>query len=132
MAMRVRIVCPDHGVYDGEAAFVAIPSTDGQFGVMAHHASEICTIEDGYVRVADTDLNTIDHIFAVTEGYAQVADDDVIILVERAADLAQVDAEALQAEIAGFEDQLRNLSADDAYRAYLYNEIAWRKLQLAQ
>ena len=84
--MRIRIVCPVSCAYEGDAAFVSIPSTDGEFGV----------------------------------------------LPERACDLATVDADKLKADIQGFEEKLGNLSEDDARRAYLYNEIAWCKLKLAQ
>ena len=132
MAMQLRIVCPEECVFQGEVAYIGVPSTDGQFGILPHHASEICTIENGIVRVSDHKMGTVDHRIAVSEGYVQVANDEVIILVERACDLADVDVEATREKLAGFEDQLRNLSADDAHRAYLYNEIAWCKLLLAQ
>ena len=102
--MRIRIVCPVSCAYEGDAAFVSIPSTDGEFGVLPAHSSEICTIDRGYVRVS----------------------------AERACDLATVDADKLKADIQGFEEKLGNLSEDDARRAYLYNEIAWCKLKLAQ
>lgn len=130
--MLIRIVCPESCAYEGEAAFVSIPSTDGEFGVLTGHASEICTIEAGYVKVCDHAMGTTDHTFAVSGGYAQVADDVVIILAERASDLSTVDADNVKAQIQGFEDQLSNLSEDDARRAYLYNEIAWCKLLLAK
>ena len=116
--MRIRIVCPVSCAYEGDAAFVSIPSTDGEFG--------------GYVRVSDKAMGTVDHTFAVAGGYAQVADDVVTVLAERACDLATVDADKLKADIQGFEEKLGNLSEDDARRAYLYNEIAWCKLKLAQ
>ena len=129
--MLIRIVCPESCAYEGEAAYVSIPSTDGEFGVLPHHASEICTIETGYVKVCDNAMGTTDHTFAVTGGYAQVADDVIIVLADKAEDLADVDPQKVQAEIQGFEDKLSNLSEDDARRAYLYNEIAWCKLKLA-
>ena len=130
--MQIRIVCPESCAYEGEAAYISIPSTDGEFGVLPRHASEICTIEAGYVKVCDKAMGTCDHTFAVSGGYAQVADDVVIVLAERAADMATVDADEVQAKLKGFEDQLGNLSEDDARRAYLYNEIAWCKLKLAK
>ena len=109
-----------------------MPSTDGECGILPKHANEICTITDGYVRVCDKEMGTVDHTFAVGGGYAQIADDTVIVLAERACDLADVDAEKVKVELQGFEDNLRNLSEDDARRAYLYNEIAWCKLLLAK
>ena len=71
--MRIRIVCPVSCAYEGDAAFVSIPSTDGEFGVLPAHSSEICTIDRGYVRVSDKAMGTVDHTFAVAGGYAQVA-----------------------------------------------------------
>lgn len=130
--MLIRIVCPEHCAYEGEAAFAVVPSTDGECGILPKHASEICTITDGYVRVSDKDMGTVDHTFAVGGGYAQIADDTVIVLAERACDLADVDTEKVKVELQGFEDNLRNLSEGDARRAYLYNEIAWCKLLLAK
>ncbi len=132
MAMQLRIVCPEECVFDGPVAYVAVPSTDGDFGILSKHASEICTIEHGYIRVSDQHIGTVDHVIAVTEGYVQVANDQIIVLAERAVDMENVDKDEVRARQAGFEDGLRNLSEDDARRAYLYNEIAWCKLLLAR
>ena len=94
--MRIRIVCPVSCAYEGDAAFVSIPSTDGEFGVLPAHSSEICTIDRGYVRVSDKAMGTVDHTFAVAGGYAQVADDVVTVLAARACYLATVDADMLK------------------------------------
>ena len=130
--MHIRIVCPEHNAYEGEAAFVALPSTDGELGVLPRHASEICTIESGYVRVCDAQMGEVSRTFAVDGGYAQIADDEVIVLAERAESMADVDRDEVQVKLQGFEEQLSNLSQDDARRAYLYNEIEWCRLLLQQ
>lgn len=126
--MHVRIVCPEHYAYEGEAAFVALPSADGELGVAPHHASEICSVSAGYVRICDEHMGSVSHTFAVDGGYAEITDEEVVILAERAADLAAVPQSEIEERLRGFEEQLGNLSADDARRAYLYNEIAWCKL----
>ena len=122
--MQLRIVCPEECVYEGAVAYVAVPSTVGEFGILPHHASEI--------RVSETKMGVVDHVFAVTDGYVQVANDEVIVLAERAIDTEKVDVDEVNARLAGFEDQLGNMAEGDARRAYLYNEIAWCKLLLAQ
>ena len=132
MALRIRIVCPEHSAYDADAAFVSIPSTDGNLGVAPHHANEICTIEPGFVTICDEAIGQVSHTFAVDVGYAEVPGDEVVILAERAQDLSELDVEKVQADIQGFEEKLSNLSKDDAHRSYLYNEIAWCKLLLAK
>lgn len=130
--MHIRVVCPEHSAYEGEAAFVALPSTDGELGVLPNHASEICTVKAGYVRVCDQQMGEVSRVFAVTGGYAQITADEVIVLAERAQNLAEVNAVEVQAQLQGFEDALSKLSEDDARRAYLYNEIAWCKLLLSK
>ena len=126
--MYVRIVCPEHYAYEGEAAFVALPTADGERGVAPRHASEICSVTAGYVRVCDAQMGSVTHTFAVDGGYAEITGDEVVILAERAEDMASVNADEVRERLQGFEEQLGNLSADDARRAYLYNEIAWCKL----
>ena len=129
--MRIRIVCPEHDAYEGAAAFIALPASDGEVGILPDHASEICTIDAGYVRICDARMGEVSHRFAVSGGYAEITGDEVVILAERAEDLAAVDEADVRASLADFEDQLSCAPEDDARRAYLYNEIAWRKLLLA-
>lgn len=130
--MQLRIVCPEECVFEGPVAYVAVPTTVGEFGILPHHASEICTIDDGRIRVSESQMGVTDRVFAVTDGYVQVANDEVIVLAERALDIEKVDAEEVSAQMAGFEDELGKMSENDARRAYLYNEIAWCKLLLSQ
>lgn len=132
MAMQLRIVCPEECVFEGPVAYVAVPTTVGEFGILPRHASEVCTIDGGRVCVSEQKMGVTDRVFAVTEGYVQVANDEVIVLVERAIDLEKVDSDDVAARLADFEDQLGKMSENDARRAYLYNEIAWCKLLLAQ
>lgn len=131
MAMQLRIVCPEECVFEGPVAYVAVPSTIGEFGILPRHASEICTIDGGRIRVSEQKMGVIDHVFAVTDGYVQVANDEVIVLAERAVDVEKVNSDEISARLADFEDQLGKMSENDARRAYLYNEIAWCKLLLA-
>ena len=132
MALHVRIVSPDSCVFDAPAAFVVVPSKGGELGILPKHASEVCSLEQGRVRICDNKMGETSHVIAVGGGYVQIAHDEIIILCERACDLATVDREEVTSRLAGFEDELVNLSEDDARRSYLYNEVAWCKLLLAR
>lgn len=132
MLLHVRIVSPTYCTFDADAAFVVVPSTKGELGILPRHVNEICTLETGYVRICDTKMGETSHTIAVGEGYAQIADNEVIILAERSHDMAHVDREEITSQLAGFEDELGKLSEDDARRSYFYNEAAWCKLLLAK
>lgn len=129
--LRVRIVCPESSAFEGEAAFVAVPSGDGEIGVLSGHASEICTVVGGRVRLSGGISQEPEHVFVVSNGYAEITANEVIILVERAVDAAQIDRGTVLQAKQSFEDKLSNLSQDDVRRAYIYNEIQWCELQLA-
>ena len=70
--MQLRIVCPEECVFEGPVAYVAVPTTVGEFGILPHHASEICTIDGGRIRVSESQMGVTDRVFAVTDGYVQV------------------------------------------------------------
>ncbi|QWT18235.1 F0F1 ATP synthase subunit epsilon [Collinsella sp. zg1085] len=130
--MHVRIVCPEHLAFEGEARFLTVPATDGSLGIAPLHASEIFTITSGFVQLCAEEMGSITSTFAVGTGYVQVASDKIIILAERAEDMAQLDVHTLETQLQGFEDELVNLSENDARRSNLYNEIAWCKLLLTE
>ena len=124
MAMKLRVVSPEECVFEGMVAYVAVPSTAGEFGILPHHASEICTIESGHIRVSEQQMGVTDRV--------QVANDEVIVLATRAIDTSKVDVEEVAARLSDLESQMGKMSENDGRRAYLYNEIAWCKLLLAQ
>ena len=129
--MELRVVCPESCAFEGEAAFVALPATTGELGVLPGHASEISTLKQGYVRVSEHAMGAVDKVIAVSGGYAEVTADKVVILAERAQDLDELDRPKVQAELEEFEGQLSICAEGDARRAYLYNEIAWCRLLLS-
>ncbi len=128
--MELRVVCPESCAFEGEAAFVALPATSGELGVLPGHASEISTLKPGYVRVSETAMGQVDRVICVWEGYAEVTLDRVVVLTERACDAAEVDRPKVQAQLEEFEGQLSMCAEEDAHRAYLYNEVAWCRLLL--
>ena len=131
MGLHVRIVSPVYSAFDGMASYVVVPAVDGEMGIAPLHASEICAVDRGLVRICDAKMGQTDHVIAIGEGYVQIAGDEVVILTERARDLAKIDRDEVASQLAGFEDELGVLSENDARRSYLYNEVAWCKLLLA-
>ena len=130
MSMELRIVCPENCAFDGNCGFVVVPSTTGELGILPAHSPEIATTQRGYVRIFNSIGDEPSHVIAVESGYVQVADDKVLVLVERALDMAEVKHEEVQTDLQVFEERLQELEEDDARRAYIYNEIAWCNLLL--
>ena len=129
--MRIRIVCPVSLAYEGDAAFVSIPSTDGEFGVLLLTPAKSARSTAVTFAFPIRPWHCRPHVCRgrrLCPGCGRCRDRP------RRARLRFGDRrrDKVKADIQGFEEKLGNLSEDDARRAYLYNEIAWCKLKLAQ
>ncbi len=79
---KLEILTPNGGIYDGEAVSVVLPGEEGEFGVLAGHASLTTLLEAGVVDVEKED-KSIESIL-INWGVVQVDEEKVIVLVEGA------------------------------------------------
>lgn len=82
--LKVRVVSPQHVVFEGEASSLVAPAWDGQVGILPSHAPMIALLGAGTL---DIDLpGGGSHRFYVAGGVLKVVTDDVTILTEYAGD----------------------------------------------
>ena len=81
--MQVQLITPEKILFEGEAAYVQIPGTEGEFGVMPGHAPEVSTLQEGIVGVELASGERKE--FSVTGGIAEVVPERCRLLVEVAA-----------------------------------------------
>jgi len=79
---KLEILTPNGEIFNGEALNVLLPGEEGEFGVLAGHASVTTLLEAGVVDVEKED-KSIESIL-INWGVAQVDEEKVIILVEGA------------------------------------------------
>jgi len=79
---KLEILTPNGGIYDGEAVSVILPGEEGEFGVLAGHASLTTLLEAGVVDIEKED-KTVESIL-INWGVVQVDEEKVIVLVEGA------------------------------------------------
>jgi F-type H+-transporting ATPase subunit epsilon len=82
-AFKLEILTPNGLIYSGQALSVVLPGEEGEFGVLAGHASLTTLLEAGVVDVEKED-KTVEAI-VINWGVVQVDEEKVIILVEGAA-----------------------------------------------
>jgi F-type H+-transporting ATPase subunit epsilon len=96
--MHCQIRSPDRTFFDGEATMVVARSSRGEFAVMEDHAPLLASIRSGPLRVKTVDE---ERVFACFGGSLRVSTDaHVIVLVEDAVPLEEIDVNALTAEAA--------------------------------
>ncbi|WP_297443621.1 ATP synthase F1 subunit epsilon [Sulfurimonas sp.] len=80
---KLEILTPNGEIYNGEALSVVLPGKEGEFGVLAGHASLTTLLEAGVVDIEKEDKSV--ESIVINWGVVQVDEEKVIILVEGAA-----------------------------------------------
>ena len=80
---KLEILTPNGVIYDDNAVGVVLPGEEGEFGVLAGHASLTTLLEAGVVDVEKEDKSV--ESIVINWGVAQVDEGKVVILVEGAA-----------------------------------------------
>lgn len=127
-----EIVRPDKLMLKGDALSMVLITQTGELGILPGHASEICVLGDGVMRVEHTpqeDGRTKTE-FVVKGGYAEITPTKVIVLADHARardDIYQdiVEQTKKEAQIA-----LAQLGEQDSRRVYFDTKIAWCDLLL--
>ena len=78
--MKVEIITPSSTMYRGEASSVTVPSKQGPFTMLEHHAAIVAILEAGKVSVTDTAGETKE--FAIQGGFCEQHDNTIIICAE--------------------------------------------------
>jgi F-type H+-transporting ATPase subunit epsilon len=122
-----EIVTPENLLFSEEVYFVSVPGTDGEFGVLINAAPTMSTLNRGEVTIKLTQDATPIR-YAVAGGYAEADGKKVVILANRATDIASVQADEVQAAKADAEKRLASLAEDDSHGAFVRDEVAWYTL----
>jgi F-type H+-transporting ATPase subunit epsilon len=88
MTIRCEIVSQDRTVFEGDVDIVVIPGTDGEMGILPHHAPLLSTIRMGVIKVRRSGE---EQLFIITGGLVEVQPTIVTILADAAEDIGEID-----------------------------------------
>jgi F-type H+-transporting ATPase subunit epsilon len=126
MPIRCEIVSQDRKVFEGDADIVVLPGSDGEMGILPHHAPLLTTLKMGIIKVR---ASGHEEIFTVAGGVAEVQPDLVTVLADAAENVDEIDvARAENARKRAEEILAKGVPADSD--AYLRIEAALRKSNL--
>lgn len=103
--LHFSLVSPVRELFSGDVKQVDAPGVEGEFGVLPKHAPFMTVLKPGVVRIHED--SGVTPVF-VRGGFADVTPAGLTILAEEAIRLSDVDAVALDTEIA----KLRSDAAD--------------------
>jgi F-type H+-transporting ATPase subunit epsilon len=93
MPLQLEIVTPERLAYQGEVDSVQLPGSEGELGVLPHHAPLVSTLGAGELRLRK---GTEDEFFAIVGGFLQVLPDKVVVMAETADMASEIDLERAQ------------------------------------
>lgn len=120
--LQVQVVTPESLKFEGQARRVQLPGVMGTMGVLPQHAPLVTMLEPGVVEVIAPSGNKV---FAVGPGFATIANNQVVCLVDDAAEASEIDSSKVAQRIQELESRL--VAEEDAL---LRSELAFLKAQL--
>jgi F-type H+-transporting ATPase subunit epsilon len=92
--LRLEIVTPERQAYADDVDAVVCPGTEGEIGVLPHHAPLLSTLGLGELRIRK---GGHEEYFAIAGGFLQVRPDKVVVMAELADLASEIDLEAAEA-----------------------------------
>lgn len=110
--LHFSLVSPERELFSGEVDQVVAPGSEGEFGVLAHHAPFMATLRPGALRI----LNDGDErrVF-VNGGFADVTPEGLTVLAEDAVDLSTVSLDQVDSDIKDLREDVAD-ATDEARR----------------
>lgn len=78
--MKAEIITPEKSLFKGEVKSATVPSMQGPFTMLEHHAAIVAILEAGKVTLTDNHDEL--HEFAIQGGFCEQHDNHIIICAE--------------------------------------------------
>ena len=88
MPILLEIVTPERLAYSDEVDAVVLPGSEGEMGVLPHHAPLVSTLGVGELRIRK---GGSEESFAIVGGFVQVRPDRVVVMAETADMASEID-----------------------------------------
>lgn len=126
MPIRCEIVSQDRMVYEGDADIVVLPGSEGEMGILPHHAPVLTTLKFGIITVRS---HGQEEHFTVAGGVAEIQPEIITILADAAENVDEIDVSRADAARKRAEEILaKGVPADTD--AYLAMEAALKRSNL--
>ena len=93
MPLQLEIVTPERLAYSNTVDAVVLPGSEGELGVLPHHAPLLATLGVGELRIRKAGE---EETFAIIGGFVQVRPDKVVVMAETADMGSEIDLEKAQ------------------------------------
>ena len=106
---QLDIVTPTHVISEGQVEYLRAPSTDGLFGVQGDHATATILLDIGEIKVTKEGK---EFYYATNGGFADVRPESVMLLVETAEKVSDIDKDRAEVAMKRAKDKLGDNETD--------------------
>ena len=106
---QLDIVTPTHIISEGQVEYLRAPSTDGLFGVQGGHATATILLDIGEIKVTKEGK---EFYYATNGGFADVRPESVMLLVETAEKVSDIDKDRAKLAMERAHKKLKDEEAD--------------------
>jgi F-type H+-transporting ATPase subunit epsilon len=107
-----KLITPRRVVFEGEASLVIAVTTEGEEGILPHHAPFLAALKPGVLRANTGGDGETRLEVATGEGFMQALPDRVTVLVDEALHFDDIDVARARAELAEATERQRAAGAD--------------------
>jgi F-type H+-transporting ATPase subunit epsilon len=111
MPILLEIVTPERLAYSDSVDAVVLPGSEGELGVLPHHAPLVSMLGVGELRIRK---GGTEESFAIAGGFLQVRPDKVVVMAETADLASEIDLEKAQEARREAERALEGAATDAA------------------
>jgi F-type H+-transporting ATPase subunit epsilon len=99
-SLPFKLITPTKVIFDGDAELVIAVTTEGEEGILAHHAPFLSALKPGVLRANIVENGTPRRLeLATSEGFMQALPDRITVLVDEALTFEEVDVAATRNEL---------------------------------
>ena len=131
MPLLLEIVTPERMAYSDTVDAVVLPGSEGELGVLPHHAPLVTMLGVGELRIRK---GGAEESFAIAGGFLQVRPDKVVVMAETADMASEIDLEKAQEARKEAERALTETSGEpaDLARARAQLQTALLRIRVAE
>ena len=123
---QLDIVTPTKVISEGQVEYLRAPSTEGLFGILGGHAVATILMDIGEIKVTKEGKELY---YATNGGFADIRPESVMLLVETAEEVSDIDKDRAEAAMKRAKNKLED-NANDLQRAKAAIERARNRLKI--
>ncbi|MDD3342863.1 MAG: ATP synthase F1 subunit epsilon [Sulfurospirillaceae bacterium] len=119
--LKLEIVTPEGQIFAKDVKSVTLPGSEGEFGVLPHHASLVTLLQAG---VIDIELQDGNHdVVAINWGHVKVDENSVTVLADGAVSIGGSTESEIAKSLDAAKELIRSMSDSDIAIAIATSKI---------